>query len=57
MRTDGTEVAPTAIEQATGGGHHREAVLVFPPSATPGRVQILVKNIGGTFSWELPLVR
>src|SRR5262249_33898968 len=26
---DGAETLPTAVEQATGSGHHREAVLVF----------------------------
>jgi hypothetical protein len=61
MRTDGTDVPPTAVEQATGGGHHREAVLVFPAPTQPGPVQILVKNVGGvaerSFSWELPLAR
>jgi len=30
---DGSELAPTAIEQTKGGGHHREAVLVFRRSA------------------------
>ncbi len=58
MRTDGAEVPPTAVEQATGGGHHREAVLVFPPLAQPGPVRIVVRNVGGVaeraFSWELP---
>lgn len=58
LRTDGGEVPPTAVEQATGGGHHREAVLVFPPLAQPGPVRIVVRNVGGVaeraFSWELP---
>jgi hypothetical protein len=58
MRTGGTDVSPTAVEQATGGGHHRNAVLVFPPPAQPGPVQIVVKDVGGvaerSFSWELP---
>lgn len=61
MRTDGTDVPPTAVEQPSGGGHHRDAVLVFPPPAQPGPVQIVVKNIGGiaerSFSWELPMAR
>lgn len=48
MRTaDGTDVAPTAMEQATGSGHHREAVLVFPAVTAPGSVWIVVKNVGG----------
>jgi hypothetical protein len=31
---DGREVAPQ-IEQVKGGGHHREATLVFPASSEP----------------------
>ena len=61
MRVDGAEVPPTAVEEATGGGHHREAVLVFPPLAQPGPVRIVVRNVGGVaeraFSWELPPAR
>lgn len=53
---DGAEVPPTAVEQASGSGHHREAVLVFPPSPRPGSLRIVVKNVGGvaerTFLWE-----
>lgn len=53
---DGAEVPPTAVEQASGSGHHREAVLVFPPVAQPGPVRILVRDIGGVaervFPWE-----
>jgi hypothetical protein len=59
--SDGTDIPPTAVEQATGSGHHREAVLVFPPLARPGDVHIVVKNVGGvaerSFSWELPPTR
>jgi hypothetical protein len=53
---DGAEAPPTAVEQASGSGHHREAVLVFPPSPQPGSVRIVVRNVGGvaerTFLWE-----
>ena len=53
---DGAEVPPTAVEQASGSGHHREAVLVFPPVTQPGPVRILVRNVGGVaeriFLWE-----
>jgi hypothetical protein len=53
---DGAEVPPTSVEQASGSGHHREVVLVFPPSPQPGSLRILVRNVGGvaerTFSWE-----
>jgi len=54
---DGTDIAPTSVEQATGGGHHREALLVFPPSTQSGLLRIVVKNVGGvaerTFTWNL----
>jgi hypothetical protein len=54
---DGAEVRPTAVEQTSGSGHHREAVLVFPPLPPGGSVRLVVKNVGGiperTFSWEL----
>jgi hypothetical protein len=54
---DGTEVRPRAVEQASGGGHHREAVLVFPPVPQAGAVRIVVRNVGGvperTFAWDL----
>jgi hypothetical protein len=53
---DGAETQPTAVEQASGSGHHREAVLVFQAAQTTGRVQIVVKNVGGVnerlFTWE-----
>jgi hypothetical protein len=52
----GVEMAPSAVEQATGSGHHREAVLVFLPAPSTGRIQIVIKNVGGinerTFTWE-----
>ena len=58
---EGADIAPTAVEQATGSGHHREAVLVFPPVSGPGPVRIVVRNVGGVaernFSWELPPAR
>ena len=56
---DGRDVAPTAIEEASGSGHHRQAVLVFPAQAGPLRV--VVKNVGGvaerSFVWNLPAGR
>jgi hypothetical protein len=56
---DGTDLAPAAVEQLPGGGHHRSAVVVFPPQA--GAVHILVRNVGGvaarSFVWELPPAR
>jgi hypothetical protein len=58
LRTSGeVEVAPTGVEGATGGGHHRQAVVSFPPVTQPGTVRIVVKNVGGiaerSFAWEL----
>ena len=53
---DGAEVLPTAVEQASGGGHHREAVVVFPALPRSGGVRIVVKDVGGvaarTFRWD-----
>lgn len=53
---DGKEVAPTGVEQAKGGGHHRDAVVVFAP--VQGReVHVVVKGVGGvaerSFVWPL----
>lgn len=58
---DGAAVASTGVEQATGSGHHRQAVVAFPPLPGPGDVRIVVKGVGGiaerSFSWELPAAR
>jgi hypothetical protein len=57
LAADGSEQPPSAVEQATGGGHHREAVLVFPAPARPGPVTIVVKDVGGvamrSVVWEV----
>ena len=57
---DGRDVAPTAIEEASGSGHHRQAVLVFP-AAQAGPLRVVVKNVGGvaerSFVWDLPAGR
>ncbi len=57
---DGRDVAPTAIEEASGSGHHRQAVLVFP-AAQAGPLRVVVKNVGGvgerSFVWGLPAGR
>lgn len=57
LRADGADLAPTAVEEAQGGGHHRSVVLVFPPPTRPGEVKIVVRNVGGvaerSFVWEL----
>jgi hypothetical protein len=62
LRTpEGAEVAPTRVEGLKGGGHHREAVVVFPPVAQRGTVRIVVRNVGGigerSFVWERPAVQ
>jgi hypothetical protein len=54
-RDDGRDVAATGIEEAQGGGHHRQATLVFPPLAD-GPVLVVVKNVGNiperVFRWD-----
>ena len=59
LRQPGGDVAPVAVEQAQGSGHHREAVVVFPAQSLGDRLEIVVKNVGGvaerSFRWELPL--
>ena len=53
---DGTDIPPTAVEEARGSGHHRQAVVVFPPAASSS-VRIVVKSVGGVseriFDWDL----
>ncbi len=52
---DGTEFRATSVEQATGGGHHREAVVLLPAPTRPGTVTIVVNGVGGVaardFTW------
>jgi len=58
---DGVDLAPSAVEEAAGGGHHKQAVLVFPPTAQAGAVRIIVKNVGGvaerSFVWDVAPAR
>ena len=53
---DGIEVAPSAVQDPKGSGHHREALLVFPSVNQPGPGRIVVKGVGGVaervFAWE-----
>jgi hypothetical protein len=53
----GAEVTPTAVEASRGSGHHRQAVVVFPPVSERGTVGIIVKNVGSvgerSFVWEV----
>lgn len=57
---DDQDIAPTAIEEIRGSGHHRQAVLVFP-AAQAGRLRVVVKNVGGvaerSFVWDFPAGR
>lgn len=53
----GRSYAPLAVE-ATGGGHHRQATLVFPKAARDAkRVELVIKDVAGikerTFRWDL----
>jgi hypothetical protein len=62
LRTpDGAELAPAGVEAAKGSGHHRQAVVIFPPVTQPGTVRILVKDVGGvaerSFTWKLPATK
>ena len=57
LRTpEGAEVAPTRVEGVKGSGHHREAIVVFPPITERGTVRMIVRNVGGigerVFVWE-----
>lgn len=57
---EGIDIRPSGVEQVKGSGHHREAVVVFPPIAQGGRLRIVVKNVGGIperlFIWGCPTV-
>ena len=62
LRTpEGAEVVPTRVEGSRGGGHHREAVVVFAPLTQRGTMRIVVRDVGGigerSFAWELPAVK
>ncbi|MFQ5846887.1 MAG: hypothetical protein ACE5IQ_04340 [Candidatus Methylomirabilales bacterium] len=52
----GGELAPTALEDVTGGGHHRRATLRFAwPQPRPKALEIVVKGVAGVpervFRW------
>jgi len=57
----GAGIAPAAVEQATGDGHLRQAVVVFPAAAGATELGIVVKNVGGVaeraFRWGVPPAR
>ena len=58
-KPDGTDIAPAAVEAASGAGHHRQAVVTFPAIDGAMAVEIVVKDVGGVaerlFRWALPL--
>jgi len=57
----GAGIASAAVEQATGDGHLRQAVVVFPAAAGATELGIVVKNVGGVaeraFRWGVPPAR
>ncbi len=58
---DGAEVAPLSVNEAGGGGHHRQAEVVFPSIEGADQIRIVVKDVGGVpervFVWDLPATR
>lgn len=56
---EGVDIMPSVVEDK-GSGHHREAVLVFPPISQGGTLRIVVKNVGGIperlFIWGCPTI-
>ena len=56
----GGEVAPTAVKDADGGGHHRSATVRFAwPEPKPKSLEIVVKGVAGVpervFRWTVPV--
>ncbi len=56
----GAEVAPTAVKDAEGGGHHRRATLQFAwPEPKPKSLEVVVKDVAGVpervFRWTVPV--
>ena len=54
----GGELPPTAVEGATGSGHHREATVRFAwPDPKPRTLELVVKGVAGVperlFQWTL----
>ena len=60
-KSDGSEEAPSAVEQLSGSGHHRQAMVVFPAIEGATEVRIVVRDVGGiperVFAWEVPVTR
>ncbi len=61
VRSAGGPVAAPQVESTKGSGHHREAILVVPPTVAAGStaLEVVVKDVGGVperiFRWDLPL--
>ena len=54
----GSELAPTAVENPQGGGHHRSATVRFAwPEPRPKSLELVVKGVAGVperlFRWTL----
>ena len=54
----GRELAPTAVENAEGSGHHRSATVRFAwPEPKPKSLELIVKGVAGVperaFQWAL----
>ncbi|MFQ5804105.1 MAG: hypothetical protein ACE5JQ_14540 [Candidatus Methylomirabilales bacterium] len=54
----GGELAPTAVKDAEGGGHHRSAILQFAwPEPKPKSLEVVVKGVAGVpervFRWMI----
>jgi hypothetical protein len=54
----GRELAPTAVENPQGGGHHRSATVRFAwPEPRPKSLELVVKGVAGVperaFQWAL----
>jgi hypothetical protein len=54
----GGELAPTAVENPQGSGHHREATVRFAwPEPRPKSLELVVKGVAGVperlFQWTL----
>jgi hypothetical protein len=60
-KPDGSDEAPAAVEQISGTGHHREAVVVFRVIEGATDVQIVVRDVGGiperVFVWQVSVAR
>ena len=56
LRTADGDIAPTRVD-VSGGGHHREAVLSFPPPQSGQPIVLVVTDVGGVperlFTWAV----